>query len=145
MYCKRCLMLVKGDVCDNCGNHRLVEPTDEDLVLVAEKTTIWAGMLADVFRKNNIVFYTRERLGAAITALAGSSIETIRFYVPLSQRDQALDILEGLFGAGQLHDDYDEDDDEDDDYDDEDDDEDDDDEDYDEDDEDDEDEDDEDD
>ncbi len=108
MYCKHCMMLVNGDVCDNCGNEHLIEPCADDLVLVAEKTSMWAGMLADVFRQHNITYYTEERLGAAITMLTGSSLESLRFYVPLAQQEQALDILEGLFGAGQLIDDYDE-------------------------------------
>lgn len=108
MYCKHCLKLVRGKECDVCGNENLIEPTADDLVLVAEKSVMWAGMLADVFRKNHIVFFIRERFGAAITALVGSSIETQRFYVRLSQYDEAMDILEGLFGAGQLHDDFEE-------------------------------------
>lgn len=108
MYCKHCLKLVRGKECDVCGNEKLIEPTADDLVLVAEKSVMWAGMLADVFRKNHIVFFIRERFGAAITALVGSGIETQRFYVRLSQYNEAVDILEGLFGAGQLHDDFEE-------------------------------------
>ena len=96
-YCPNCHLLVRDIRCPKCGQKWLEQAKPEDYCLVTEKDTVWAGVLEDTFRRNEIPFLKQSAMGAGLTAKAGSLLDTIRFYVRYSHYHQAVALCELLF------------------------------------------------
>ena len=104
LYCERCMRLVEADECEECGNKHLRNVEEKDLVFVAKQSTVFAGMLEDVFKQHNIPYTTRSLMGAGFTALVGNAFEVISFFVPLPYLKEAGLLVEELFGSDEASD-----------------------------------------
>ena len=64
---------------------------------LTEKEMLWAGMLEDVLKQNDIPFFTKQILGAGLALKIGPMSERCRFYVPYSHFQEADELVESLF------------------------------------------------
>lgn len=101
MYCSACMKLIYTNECEDCGNENLRLVRAEDPVYITKQNTMFAGMLEDVFKQNNIPFITRALMGAGFTTLVGSALEEISFYVPMRLYDEASLLVEEIFGLAK--------------------------------------------
>ena len=98
-YCPKCHVLVRNTRCPLCGRRWLEEPESEDYCFLTEKELVWAGVLEDCFRQNQILYLTESTLGAGLTAKAGSMFESIKFYVRYDDFHRAEALTEELFSS----------------------------------------------
>lgn len=96
-YCPNCRILVNGIRCGICGKRWLEEPKEEDYCFLVEKEPLWAGVLEDCLKQNEIPYITQNTMGAGFTSKAGMLLERIRFYVPYCAYTQAKDVEHRLF------------------------------------------------
>lgn len=96
-YCPNCHVLVCNTRCPLCGRRWLEEPKPEDYCFLTEKELVWAGVLEDSLRQNQIPYLTEDTLGAGLTAKAGGMFETVKFYVRYSGYVKAKGLEEMLF------------------------------------------------
>ena len=71
---------------------------DNGYVLLIEKEEMWARMLMDVLRDNEIPFATRSVYGAALVIRAGMH-ERLKIYVPSEFFNKASELADELFSA----------------------------------------------
>ncbi len=96
-YCEKCRRIFEDATCPACGRSgRQIEP--DDICFLIEKKAIWAGMLADVLRQEDIPFLQEGVKGAYLTAKDGYMLERKRFYVAYEDLPKAQEIVEELFG-----------------------------------------------
>ena len=98
MYCPRCMKLIEDARCPECGGAGR-EPQAEDLCLAAEKDGVFAGMLEDVLRQEQIPCLSRGVLGAGLSSIVGMRAEVIGLYVPYAMLDRAQELDRELFGG----------------------------------------------
>lgn len=99
MYCPNCNVLIKGEHCPVCGNQNLREPRADDYCFLTEKELIWACVLEDILKQNDISYVTRNVLGAGLTTKVGSAQERIRFYVTFIHYAAAHNLEQDYFSA----------------------------------------------
>lgn len=99
MYCPNCKVLVNAAKCPVCGNRNIREPIADDYCFLVEKELIWAGVLEDILKQNNISYVTRNVLGAGLTTRVGSAQERTRFYVPFMHYAAAHNLEQDYFSA----------------------------------------------
>ena len=100
MYCPQCRRLFDaGERCPVCRKTNVREPKAEDLCLVYAGGQIWADMVADVLRQQEIPSITQSSRGAAIAMLTGLLSGDYEVYVPYADYDQAKEIADQLFSA----------------------------------------------
>lgn len=99
-YCPNCHVLVRGNRCPACGSKWLEEPKGEDYCILAEKDTVWAGVLEHSLRENGIPYLTESVQGAGLTAKIGTMFDKTRFYVRYACYEKAQALEEELFAAG---------------------------------------------
>ena len=99
MYCPNCNVLIKGEHCPVCGNQNLREPRADDYCFLTEKELIWACVLEDILKQNDISYVTRNVLGAGLTTKVGSAQERARFYVPFIHYAAAHNLEQDYFSA----------------------------------------------
>lgn len=96
-YCPKCQIAFDGSICPSCGSRKTREAEDSDLCFLIEKGQIWADMLADVLRQNDIPCICKGRLGAGLTMQVGAFLETQRVFVAYEDLEKAREIAQGLF------------------------------------------------
>lgn len=99
MYCEKCKNIVEGAPCPLCRGKVVREIEQDDLVYLVEKQAMWAEMLMDVLRQEEIPFSYRNTLGAALAMSVGREMERYIFYVPYSYLDKAKDVVDSLFSG----------------------------------------------
>lgn len=102
-YCPGCHVLVRGSRCPECGSRWLEPPAQADFCRLTERELLWAGVLEDCFRQNDIPYIAQNVKGAGFTARAGTMLETTKFYVRYGWLDKARALEEQLF-AGETED-----------------------------------------
>ena len=98
-YCSNCHILVKAARCPVCGKRWLDVPRPEDYCFLTERPYVWAGLLEDALRQNEIPYLTENTMGAGLTSKIGNMLESVRFYVPYACLGQAEALMEELFTA----------------------------------------------
>lgn len=101
MYCERCSIIFEENRCPFCGNQNVRPPMPDDLCFLIEQETMWAEMLKDVLKKNDIPCLTKNVLGAGLALKVGPMLERVRFYIPYSHLQNAKVIVDELFSAPQ--------------------------------------------
>lgn len=101
-YCPNCHMLVQGTRCPVCDKKWLEPPKSEDYCFLVEKELVWAGVLEDCLRQNEIPYLTQNVLGAGLTAKMGSMMESVKFFVRYGYYEKAKLLDEELFSAGAV-------------------------------------------
>ncbi|NMD37203.1 MAG: hypothetical protein GYA87_00810 [Christensenellaceae bacterium] len=99
MYCEKCKNIVNSTPCPLCKGKNVREIKEDDLVYIVEKRAMWAEMLMDVLRQEEIPFSYRNILGAALSMSVGREKESYIFYVPYIYLDKAKNIVESLFSG----------------------------------------------
>lgn len=97
LYCKDCKTATSESPCPRCGNAKLREIEETDLVFLAVKDVLFAGMLEDVLTDNGIPYKAKGMLGAGLSVKLGTVLERYVFYVPYSAHAKAEALLEELF------------------------------------------------
>lgn len=98
-YCPNCHSLVYNTRCPSCGKRWLEEPRQDDYCFLAEKDSVWSGVLEDCLRQNAIPYLTQNTMGAGLTSKIGSMMEVTRFYVKFGWLSQSRALVEELFSA----------------------------------------------
>ena len=101
MYCERCGIIFEENRCPACGSQNVRPPMPDDLCFLTEQEAIWAEMLEDVLKQNNIPCLTKNVLGAGLALKVGPMSERVRFYIPYSRLQNAKTIVDELFSAPQ--------------------------------------------
>ena len=101
MYCERCCMIFEEDRCPVCGSRNVRPPRPGDLCFLTERETIWAEMLEDVLKQNDIPCLTKNVLGAGLALKVGPMSERVRSYIPYLRLQNAKAIVDELFSAPQ--------------------------------------------
>ena len=96
MYCERCCRLTDAEACPECGKRQLRPVREDDPCFVLSTGQIWADMVCDVLKQNDIPFLKQGRMGAGMAMLTGIPLETYSLYVPYSHFEQAKEIAESL-------------------------------------------------
>ena len=99
MYCERCGIIFEENRCPACGSQNVRPPRPDDLCFLTEREAIWAEMLEDVLKQNNIPCLTKNVLGAGLALKVGPMSERVRFYIPYSRLQNAKAIVDELFSA----------------------------------------------
>ena len=97
LYCKDCKTATSESPCPRCGNSKLRAIEETDLVFLAVKDVVFAGMLEDVLTDNGIPYKAKGMLGAGLSVELGTVLERYVFYVPYSTHEKAEALLEELF------------------------------------------------
>lgn len=92
LYCPNCRLLVEGSLCPVCGSKKLRQPEQTDYCFLTEQNTIWAGALEELLRQDGVAVVTQNVLGAGLAARIGPAQEKVRFYVPFSDFERALEV-----------------------------------------------------
>ena len=71
---------------------------NEGYVLLVEKEAMWAKMLAQVLKDNDIPCTTLPVYGAGVVMKTGK-LECLKVYVPSDKLDQAKELLDELFSG----------------------------------------------
>ena len=74
----------------------------DGLCFLAEKDSVWAGMLADVLTQKGIPFVKESTLGAGMALRAGPLLDSMKFYVPRSRLEEAQNLVAELFDGDKL-------------------------------------------
>lgn len=98
-YCPSCHILVWNNRCPKCDRRSLASPEPDDYCLLTQRDSLWAGVLEDCLRQNQIPYLTQSAMGAGMTAKMGILQETIRFYVRYAHFAQAKRLEEEFFSA----------------------------------------------
>lgn len=99
MYCEKCGIIFEGKRCPVCGDQNVRPPIPRDLCFLTEQETMWAEMLEDVLKQNDIPCLTKNVLGAGLALKVGPMSERVRFYVPYLHLQNAKAIVDELFSA----------------------------------------------
>ena len=99
MYCEKCKNIVNESPCPLCKGKTVRELEQEDLVFLVEKQAMWAEMLMDVLKQEEIPYSFRGSLGAALAMSVGREKEYFKIYVPYNYFEKAHDVVEGLFSG----------------------------------------------
>ncbi|MDO5325728.1 MAG: hypothetical protein Q4G00_03290 [Clostridia bacterium] len=99
MYCESCCRLTDTETCPECGKKLLRPVRENDPCFVLSTGQIWADMVCDVLKQNEIPFLKQGRMGAGLTMLTGIPLETYSLYVPYSHFEQAKEIADALIAA----------------------------------------------
>ena len=97
MYCEKCRIVFDAPRCPRCGNRHVREAEAKDLCLLTEKEVLWSEMVEDAMRDADIPCLAKGKLGAGMTKILGTALETIRFYVPYGRLAEARAIVDALF------------------------------------------------
>lgn len=101
MYCEKCGLIFEENRCPACGNQNVRPPMPGDLCFLTEREALWAEMLEDVLKQNDIPCLTKNVLGAGLALKVGPMWERVRFYVPYSRLQNAKTLVDQLFSAGK--------------------------------------------
>ena len=101
MYCERCSIIFEENRCPVCGSQNVRSPMPDDICFLIEQKIIWAEMLEDVLKQNDIPCLTKNVLGAGLALKVGPMSERVRFYVPYSHLQNAKDIADEMFSASR--------------------------------------------
>ncbi len=101
MYCENCCLLFDAAKCPECGR-RGREVRDEDYCLLTEKQEMWAEMLADALRQNEIEALLRSVNGAALSLFTGPAGSFCQVFVPYRDMEKAAWVEESLFGPNAV-------------------------------------------
>jgi hypothetical protein len=93
LYCKRCKSLTEYQECPLCGAKKLREPEVNDVVFLATKNFVNAGMLEDMLKEHNIPCLKKPMFGAGLTARWGHMFETFHIYIPFGALERGLELL----------------------------------------------------
>ena len=104
MYCEKCSVLFEGDRCPVCGGRKIRKENGEDICLLTERGQIESDLLSEVLEQNRIPFLKKGRRGAALTMMAGSMLESFRFYVACSDFEAAHTLEQELFEGIPVYD-----------------------------------------
>ena len=96
MYCEHCCRLTDAEACPECRKRQLRPVREEDPCFVLSTGQIWADMVCDVLKQNNIPFLKQGRMGAGMAMLTGIPLETYSLYVPYSHFEHAKEIADSL-------------------------------------------------
>ena len=96
-YCEACSLLTEQSRCPRCGSRTLRAPLDNDYCFLTEKELIWSTAMETLLTDNDILWVTKQALGAGLTSKIGSMQERTRFYVPYSQFSAARRLDEEFF------------------------------------------------
>ncbi len=99
MYCEKCKRLFDKTYCPICGSSAIRNPNPDDLCFLIEKEPMWAEMLEEVLKDNEIPFITRKKLGAGMALKAGPMMERISIFVPYAYYGAATEFVTILFSA----------------------------------------------
>ena len=101
MYCERCQLLTEGEICPECGKKCRRDPLPEDPCFLLSCGQIWADMACDLLEQEKIPYLKQGSVGAAMTVLAGFSIEQYSLYVPFAQYERAKEITRAVIPGGE--------------------------------------------
>ena len=73
----------------------------DNLCFLTEREAMWAEMLEDVLKQNDIPCLTKNVLGAGLALKVGLMSERVRFYIPYLYLPNAKAIADELFPAPQ--------------------------------------------
>ena len=96
-YCKKCQRAFSEAACPECGHKSDRSADPEDLCFLTEKQEMWAEMLDDVLKQNEIPFVKQDEQEAWVTVYIGSSFKVQKFYVPYAYLSRAKELVEELF------------------------------------------------
>lgn len=101
MYCEKCNIAFGATHCPICGSKNIRPPRSDDLCFLTEKEMIWAEMLEDILKQNNIPCLTKKALGIGMALKVGPMLERVKFYVPYFYLPEAEIIVESLFSGSK--------------------------------------------
>lgn len=93
-YCETCMALVEGG-CPLDG-HSVRTPQPNDPVLLLKAGSLQAGMMEELLHRAAIPVMKKGRLGAGMTAWAGSMLEELSLFVPWGAYEQAKELVDSL-------------------------------------------------
>lgn len=101
MYCENCSRIFDADRCPVCGNRKVREPGPKDPCFLTEQDYISSGILEDMLKQSGIPYLKRGVMGAGMAIKVGPMLERTRFFVPFSQLEAAVSVVDELFSADQ--------------------------------------------
>ena len=98
MYCEKCQVLFEeGNVCPICEKSRNVrEPQEDDLCFLTEEENMWADMIEDVLKQNDVSFTWRQAREGWLGPIFGQKFDRHRFYVSYCDYEKAKGLLDSL-------------------------------------------------
>jgi hypothetical protein len=96
-YCEKCQRVFdEAQRCPECGKPGDREAAASDSCFLLSTGQIWADMILDVFKQNDIPFLKQGRMGAGMAMITGIPLETYSIFVPFSYYDQAREIADSI-------------------------------------------------
>ena len=97
LYCETCHQLFEEDVCPDCGSlGRHVQPSD--YCLLTTQPGIYAGMLCDILKQNEIPAVSRATQGA-MGLFSSLNMEEHQIFVPYDRMEAAEGCLQDFLSA----------------------------------------------
>ncbi len=97
LYCGDCQVAFEGDQCPVCGRKKVREPLSNDACFLCEKQMMWAEMLAEALKNNDIPVFLKKRMGMGMALKVGLMMEHCKVYVPFSCLQKSEEIVDELF------------------------------------------------
>ena len=105
LWCENCGAVHNGepgDRCPACGEKKSRSPRENDPCFLCEKQILWAEMLEETLRNNEIPVIFKKKLGIGLALKVGPMMERVRIYVPYARLRDAEELLDQLFSeAGE--------------------------------------------
>ena len=99
MYCEKCCRIIDAERCPHCKSKNVRDPAPGDPCFLTELDYLSTGILEDVLKQNGIPFLKKDVMGAGMAIKVGPMLERSRFYVPYTQLEKALSVVDELFAA----------------------------------------------
>ena len=99
-YCEHCYGVFQQNQCPVCGRKKLKSAEPGDMCYLTEQKQVWAGMLQDLLRQNNIFYIAQPVLGAAMAFSVGQGLERYRIFVPFQDLAAAKEIMKEVLPRG---------------------------------------------
>ena len=97
-YCENCQRVFEETQrCPECGKQGSREVQPNDSCFLVSVGQIWADMILDVFKRNDIPFLKQGRMGAGMAMITGIPLETYSIFVPYAYYDKAREIADSIF------------------------------------------------
>lgn len=98
LYCPRCQRLYpQRERCPACKK-RLRPPEENDPVLLVTARQMEAGLIEAVLKESGLPFSKVGKLGGALSAIAGTLLDTFRFYVPCGALEEGKELVRSVLG-----------------------------------------------
>ncbi len=98
LYCVSChAVFSTGTSCPLCHKRYIRQVQDSDLCFFTEQTSVMSSVVEDILKQNGLRFVTRPVYGAAISAVTGTVLESIRFYTPAKYYATACELMDTMF------------------------------------------------